>query len=169
MVRFSYYQSNAITRMAYKVLGNRVAAGVSYERGQILSDEAFAASQLVLGDDAVKVADSAAPAPQAMTNPPKPDEGAELDSEKKEGSESTGSPENAPEQTQDKELTVTHVLTESDLEKNPALASEGLKVGDEITLPAVEIVADQAYLDANPDAVAHGLVLGAKVLVAKGE
>ena len=176
--------------MAKKLLGGRHIGDKSYEAGQIISDDEFAASGLTAAD----VQEVAAPAvaPQAQeTVAAKTDADAEVDAqasgasteEKKEvdqssqaGSEKTGSEggdssSEAAKTGDSQELTVEHVLTEQDLADNPELATQGLKAGDTVRVPAVERELTQADLDADaalPEAERKlaGKAVGDKILVA---
>lgn len=144
--------------MSKKLIGTRVIGDKTYEKDAVITDAEFEASGLDAAD-VVGVAD--APAPAAAEVEASADSSAEHDSAPapKAGEESASVGEVEP--------TVAHTITAEDLERNPTLVEEGLKVGDEIQLPAHEIVVDEAWLTANPAAAENGVKVGDKVLVAK--
>lgn len=177
--------------MSKKLLGDRHIGEKSYESGQILSDEEFAASGLVESDVQDVPAPAVAPAEQATPAVPA-DADADVDAQattektdvekqqqeqssqvgsEKGGSDGGASVEGDAKTDDSKELTVEHILTEQDLADNPELATQNLKVGDTVRLPAVERELTQADLDTDAalpeaDRKLTGKAVGDKILVA---
>lgn len=131
--------------MSKKLIGNRSVGDKDFEKGQVISDEEFAASGL----DAADVVDTAEEAPAAPVEEATPvaevDKDAEIDAQapgqkneqeqsaspSSEGGDQSGASADAPTGE-----TVEHTLTEQDFIDHPELTEQGHKVGDVVRVPA---------------------------------
>lgn len=142
--------------MAKKLLGDRSIGDVEYKAGQIISDEEATAN----GFDTSDVKDCAEAPKEEEVAEKTADKDAELDSEEKKTDES------AQSGTTDDGKTIPHILTDEDMAANPELAEQGLKVGDEVRLPAIEVTVTEEMLAAHPEWTEQGAVVGGTMLVA---
>lgn len=127
----------------FKTTGALFSGGTSYDKGHVFSSEEIEA--LGIDKSSLVPADVEEHKAQVEKTAPVADADAELDTA--EGDPLQGAPTDAasPEVSGNADAngagadkTLPHVVTQEDLDLNPELVADGVKVGDEVAIPAVE-------------------------------